>query len=401
MASDLVMQPPLVKPRIIFAVTSHLSLRLLGTMPRFFSRSGWEVSIVADSVAEMDAARLVKGVEFHAVKMMRRPDPLRDFVSFIQWLALLRKLRPDVLFVGTPKSSALASFAAWCLRVPVRIYHLRGLRLESSTGLFRVVLTLVELMTTFFSTQVVAVSESLRTEYLRRLLGPGSKVVVLGHGSSHGVDLEPPREILANAAPSIARQLELAKKENRKVVCFAGRFSKDKGSEFFFQLREALFRQGLDHEFLVIGPIEDFHEFLSPPVSWHYRPPLIAGEFDGIHSFLPHVSLLVLPTYREGLPNVILEAAAMSVPSVTTSATGAIDAVIHGLTGLVVPKGDREAFATAVMTLLSSPHLLERMGQNARDHVFNNFADELVNRAHHDFVSDLLAKASGSPVFRT
>ena len=385
MASESMTFDPTKKPKIVFGVTSEMSNRLLGDVPGFFASRGWEVVVVSNSGKVPVGAQNFKGARHHEIKMSRKPSLLPDLLALRAWVVFLQDFKPDVISVGTPKAALLAMSAGWWLRVPVRIYHLRGLRLESSHLVLKIVLYAVETMTAFFSTHVIAVSHSLREEFLRRRLSTHEKVVVLGAGSSHGVNITPDLSQLTTIKPEYREKLELAKEKNRPVIAFAGRFSKDKGSRAFGEMRLALFRAGIDHEFLVIGPVEDSGETLEQAHPEILRPPLIVGEVDDIFPVLSYVSLMVLPTLREGFPNVVLEAAVMSIPTVTTSATGAIDSVLHGVTGLVVPPRDSAAFAAAVVSLMEQPKLLKIMGSNAHETAAARFESNRVSELHFRF----------------
>ena len=121
------------KPRIVLGVTVDLSLRLMAGFPQYLAERGWDVHVVSSPGARLDALAGVDGVTVHALTMAREPSPVSDLRSLIAWMRLLRRLRPDVVSVGTPKAGLLGGIAARLTRVPGRVYMLRGLRLETST----------------------------------------------------------------------------------------------------------------------------------------------------------------------------------------------------------------------------------------------------------------------------
>ena len=377
------------KRRIIFGVTTDQSLRLLGETPSVFQERGWDVTVVSGDAVGIGEPAEKTGWRLVRIKMSRRPAFLADLFALVRWIQLLRASSPDVVSAGTPKAAFLALFSSWLVRVPVRIYMLRGLRLETSKGLSQVILRWAERLTSFFSTKVIAVSHSLRKAYVGRGLAPDSKVSVVGFGSSHGVSLAP-SDLRIEMPTEVIRSLERARNEKRPVVCFAGRFSRDKGSEVFPKMRASLADRGLDHEFLVLGPIEDSGWHLKVDDTAPIRPPIVAGTVENISPFLKYVDVLALPSLREGLPNVVLEAALASIPAVTTSATGAVDSVIHGITGIIVPPGDAAAFSAAIKTLLCNDLLRERMGASAYHYVSSHFISEKVNLAYYDYLSELV-----------
>ncbi len=171
--------------RVLLAVTVPQSLTLMAGLPSHLHSQSWEVHLVVGS-----AVPDVPGSHNHVVPMTRDPSPLKDLVSLWRWIVVLRAVRPQVLLIGTPKASLLGLIAARICRVPHRIYHLRGLRLETERGAKRRLLTALERLTMRSATQILAVSPSLVCASTSLRLASAEKFTVLGAGSSNGVDLE-------------------------------------------------------------------------------------------------------------------------------------------------------------------------------------------------------------------
>lgn len=345
---------------------------------------GWEVHVVTGTFDRAIPENL-EGLNLHSIPMPRNPSPVRDTYSLVKWLRLLRKVKPDVVVIGTPKASFLGIIASFICRVPIRIYQLRGLRLETVSGPLRRLLTIFEKLTALSSTEVLAVSASLKREYCRLGLAPEKKVRVLGFGSSHGVDLqlfhpdrEPEWEMLA---PLLRRDVG----SPGPVLGFVGRFSRDKGSRELIACSKYLTESGLPHKLLLVGPVEGDDEALRD-LDPRTSEVLGIGLVEDVAPYYSMMDLLVLPTHREGFPNAVLEAAASGVPTVTTDATGAVDSVIDGQTGYVVPARDDYALAKAVETLVQDVDLRNELGKNARDWVATHFNSALVIKTHVDYL---------------
>lgn len=366
---------------VILGVTSHQSLKLLGAIPKEIERAGWAVHIVVGEPVQ-GVPRELEGLSLHVVPMVRTPSPLRDLVSFFAWLRLLSRLRPDVLIVGTPKASLLGMVAGFLLRVPARVYQLRGLRLETVPGLLRLILHAGEWITARCSTSVLAVSESLRKRYCELRLCQAEKVSILGLGSSHGVDTElfhPDRwdrseEILAEA-----------KADDVPVLGFVGRFSIDKGTNELVLCSQSLTGMGLRHRILILGSVEDAQDDLKTLMEIN-EDTIVTGHVENTAPYYSIMDILLLPTYREGFPNAVLEAAASGVPTVTTTVTGAIDSVIDGKTGLLVPPRDGNALAKAVFQLIERPDLRKNLGANAREWVVSNFSSDFISKQYVAYI---------------
>lgn len=367
--------------RIAYVVTSPLSAwALLRGQLAHLRERGYEVHLITSPGPQLDAAAEREGVIPHAVPMSREIAPLADLGSLLRLLAVLRSIRPDIMNVGTPKAGLLGGVASALLRVPRRVYVLRGLRLETATGWRRRLLWTTERLACLCAQRVVCVSPSLRDSAIALgLVGP-RKAVVLGGGSSNGVDT-------ARFAPSPALlerarvlRSDLAIREGAPVIGFVGRFTRDKGiaelAEAFARLR----RRFPEARLLLLGDYEEGDPVPEAARAVLDRDPNVVrpGFVSDPAPYYHLCDVLALPTYREGFPNAALEAAATGKPIVATDATGARDAVVHGETGLVVPVRDADALAEALEQLLASPERARAMGGAARARAVREFAPEVI-----------------------
>lgn len=373
------------KRTVVFGVTTGQSVQLLGSIPGKMANSGWKVHVVSG-----EESGVASGIiSHHCVPMARRPSPVQDALALYRWIKLFKKLDPDVVSIGTPKAALLGLIAAKVCGVPIRVYVLRGLRLEGSEGFFRSILFLFERITASCATEILSVSKSLRELYVDLGLSPSSKIKTLGLGSSHGVDLQyfsKSAEVVQSSNRKIARE---SRAGGSPVLLFVGRFSEDKGAPLLLECKRILDREGIEHELLIVGDIEDsesvFRQLLETATGVHY-----AGSQADLRPYYRRADILLLPTKREGLPNVVLEAAAMRVPSVTTDCTGAKDSVLHGVTGLVVPAGDSSVFTEAVISLIRDPILREKTGLSAQRWVSENFDSRKISKIHTEYYSELV-----------
>ena len=370
-------------PTILFGVTTSQSIKLLGELPGVMIKRGWEVHVAADDIPPRDPKRHL-GVHFHSVPMARRPALLKDLVSLARWTMLVASIKPDVVAVGTPKAALLGLISSLFLKVPARVYQLRGLRLETVSGVARYLLYVLEWLSSRSSTHILAVSPSLKEEYCRLGLSNEKKIRVLGHGSSHGVDTthfnrgrwsdwSPPEAELRDAIAS-----------NVPILGFVGRLSPDKGSREIFACHSALRDSGLPHKLLLVGPIEGKIPTIDVQES-NLSDVIFTGPVRNVAPYYSMMDILLLPTYREGFPNVILEAAASKVPAITTDATGAVDSVIHGETGLVTKVADTSSLIGAVSHLLADSRLRHRMGKKANKRVLQYFDSHTVVEEYANF----------------
>lgn len=348
---------------------------------QFLRGDGWEVVLVcADGpgVAEMAASA---GVAFEPLDMRREPSPLHDLRAVLGAARLLKRLRPDVLVYATPKASLVGAVAGWITRVPRRVYELWGLRLETASGAARLVFVALESATARLSTLVVANSASLAQRAHALRVDGGHKVVVLGAGSSHGVDAEHFSPSGTQVRLSPATEAAMAERD-RLTIGFIGRIHPDKGIETLLTAVDVLASRGHQIQLLLVGNDEgaDIGQAIE---GLRDRVPVYVEAFTkDVRGALNAMDVLVLPSRREGFPNVVLEAAAMEVPSVVSDATGCRDAVIHGVTGRMARTGDAVSFADEIGDLLADADARERLGRAAREDVRHRFSQRHVWALH-------------------
>lgn len=335
---------------------------------------GWDVHIVS-SGTEQFADDLSVSVHIHNISMVREPSLLSDLRAFRSWIKLLKDISPDIVFVGTPKASFLGITAAWLSKVPKRLYHLRGLRLETMSGFAFVLHAFIERIVFLLSTQSLAVSGSLRRRAIDLKLVSPDKIVVLGRGSSRGVDTE---RFRPDHNLSIGRE-RLGLLEDIPVIGFVGRIAEDKGSRELATASKILHQRGVRHQILVVGPGDEAEavEQLTD-LTGAYKP-IFTGSVLDVAPYYGVMDIFCLPTYREGFPNVVLEAGASGVPAVTTDATGAIDSVVDGVTGRIVRAGHPEDLANALEHLILDPPKRTAMGKAGRHHIVQNFSKQIVH----------------------
>lgn len=334
------------------------------------AEQGHDVSVIA-SGGERVPRKVGRGsLTYLPVSMERDPHPFLDLKSLAVLGWQLRKIKPDVLTYATPKASLLGSIAGFLLRIPVRVYQVWGLRLETVEGPRRRLLALLEQVTSFLSTGILANSNSLAQRYRELGLNAGRPVDMLGRGSSHGVDVDRFSRAAPDPSPGPAGEKKQRVAGNNLTVGFVGRLHPDKGIDTLLDAVRLLKDQGLEVNLVLVGGDEGAELDLGGGLEHHTT---LVGSVDDPRPYYAAMDVLVLPSLREGFPNVVLEAAAMSVPAVVSDGTGVVDSVVDGVTGVVVPKSDPAALAAAIRRLAEDQALREQMGESARQWVEEHF----------------------------
>ena len=375
---------------LVYIVTDQISVRpLLGGQLAWLADRGWKASVICGS--EDREPPPVGQVQIHIVKMRRPISVLSDTATLWRLVGVLRELRPAIVNAGTAKAGLLGMLASWFAGVPVRVYCLRGLRLETTRGLKRALLTLTEKLACCCAHRVICVSSGLRQKALQLALADAEKLVVIGRGSSAGVDVNR----FAKTPEQHQRAAELRRSLNipasAPVVGFIGRLTRDKGIVELVEAFETVSHQLPDARLLLVGCYEE-----GDPVPANTQQKIASnprihcvGFVDNTSDYFHAIDVLSLPTHREGFPNVALEAAAAEKPVAATRATGVVDAVLDGVTGLLSAIGEPQELAMNLLTLLTNNQLAEEMGRTARRRVEAEFSIEQVSAGLESFYLNL------------
>ena len=358
------------RPRIVVGVTNPQTCLVLGGRLRTLREAGFQVTLVSSPGALLTRTAMQEGVEAVAIPMQREIAPWADLVSFVQLFWLLFWLKPEMTEFSTPKAGLLGSLAALLCGVPTRVYFLRGLKLETSSGFKRRILLGAERLTSACSHAVLCNSESLLNEALALGITSKSKLCLLGNGSSNGVDVD-------RFQPGPGRlRAQLAIPADAYVVGFVGRLTRDKGLPELVEAFDTILAVKPNTFLLLVGWFDAAEDALGRTLrSRIERHPriLLTGFVADVAPYYHVMDVMVLPTWREGFPNAVLEAAASGIPVVTTLSTGSRDAVVPEVTGLLIPPGYPVAISESVLKLLGDPERRCRMGKAARSWVVEHY----------------------------
>jgi glycosyltransferase involved in cell wall biosynthesis len=337
--------------------------------------AGHEVVLVSSPDSQFSRLAELGVAETIPIDIPRRIQPLRDLRALFALTRAVRRVRPAVLHSTTPKAGLLCAIAGLIVRVPIRLHTFTGQIWVTLAGPLRWVSWIADRMMVLCSTRCYCDSPSQRTFLEAEGIAPPGRLHVLGDGSLSGVDL---------ARFSLARTRECGAETRARlgiaataaVVVFVGRVNRDKGVvdllSAFGRLREV----HPEVQLVIVGPMDHGRDALSP--AEHSRlvgtPGVVWVDYDPRpERYLAAATIYCLPSYREGFPTAVLEAAALSVPTVGTRIVGMIDTVVHEQTGLLVPAGNVSELAQALIRLVGDPELCRRLGAQAQDRVERQF----------------------------
>jgi lipopolysaccharide/colanic/teichoic acid biosynthesis glycosyltransferase len=372
-------------------VTASVSLIFLRGHLASLRNKGWRTGVASapSNAGQLEAFALQEGAEAFPLAIEREISLGSDFQALRQTYRALRQFRPSVTNVGTPKAGLIGGLAGVAAQIPLRIYTVHGLRLETTTGIKRQILTLAERVAMACAHRIVCVSPSLRTQIHQLRLVSAHKTIVLGAGSANGISTP---NLIELRPQTVALREKFSLSNAAPVVGFVGRFTKDKGIAELIDAFRILKQKHPEAKLLLVGDYEE-----GDPIPSALRDAIDqeegiikAGFVKDVTPYYPLMTVLALPTYREGFPTVALEAAALGVPLVTTTATGARDAVRDGQTGWLVPVGDSVALGQALSEAMANPAEARRRGSAGRVWVEAEFVPADVHQRWLDYYNELL-----------
>jgi len=363
------------RPHILIGVTSSQTCVILPDRLRAFRDGGFHVSLLSAPGELLNRTGQDASVETFAISMQRGISPASDCIALFRIWRLIRRLKPDIVEFSTPKAGLLGGIAARLCGVPARIYLLRGLKLETAEGLKRIFLLGAEWMSARCAHQVICNSRSLLKRSMEYGIASQSKLMILGEGSSNGVDTQR----FSPGSSGIAEQLGIEK--GVPVIGFVGRLTHDKGLPDLLDAFRLLLHREPNAYLLLVGWFDAAEDALDRRLRERIEshPQVIhTGFVQDTSAYYRAMDVLVLPSWREGFPNAVLEAAASGVPVVATHCTGSCDAVVPGITGLLIPPGRPSAICEALLKILGDPQLGRAMATAARAWVIKNYESSRV-----------------------
>jgi glycosyltransferase involved in cell wall biosynthesis len=362
------------KPRLLRITTVPMSLKfLLKGQLGFMQSNGLEVLALSADGPEIKAVT-DEGVKHQVVNLTRKITPFADLWCIFQIMRVIRKFKPHIVHTHTPKAGLIGMIAAWICRVPVRMHTVAGLPLMEARGLKRMILSVTEKITYTCATNVYPNSTALASYIEQHLYPSTSKFKVIGKGSSNGIDTS--FFSITNEVRSAAQRLrETSLLKDELTFSFVGRIVKDKGINELLKAFDRLSKE-VACRLILVGPFEDDLDPISDEsrailkankhiITTGYvndvRPPLVASD------------VFVFPSYREGFPNVVMQACCLERPCIVTNINGCNEIIQHGKTGLIVePKNEHQLYE-AMKDLAVNPSRREEFGALSRKFVAANF----------------------------
>ena len=370
-----------MKPKLIRITTVPMSLKILLKGQLKYMNQYFDLIAVSSNGADLQEVAKTQGVKTKAIEISRQITPIKDLVSLYNMVILFKREKPDIVHTHTPKAGLIGILAAYITRVPHRLHTVAGLPLMESTGVKRKVLLFVEWLTYRCATHVYPNSQGLKEFILSNKLIKSNKIKVLGNGSSNGIDTNHfmrTDEVLKDSE-DIRTKYNIDKEDF--IFIFVGRIVQDKGINELFHAFDKLSKETTNIKLLLIGPFEEDLDPISEnskEVLNNNQNIIEVGFQNDVRPFFAISNCLVFPSYREGFPNVVIQAGAMGLPSIVSDINGCNEIVEDGINGLIVSPKDENILYDAMNKVVKDDELRVLLSKDARRLIVERYDQQFV-----------------------
>lgn len=374
------------KKKIIRATTVPTSLETFCKDMLRELNQRYEIVAVSSPLPELEVVATREGVRTIAVKMERRISLKRDVVSLWQMYKVMRRERPWMVHSMTPKAGLMCMVAAWLARVPRRVHTFTGLVWPTATGLNRMILKTTDRILCACATHIIPEGNGVKNDLINGKI-TRKPMKVLANGNVRGIELDHYRR-----TAEVEEEAAKIRKEGVLTFVFIGRLVRDKGIHELVEAFVRLNKENPHTRLVLVGrteaELDPLNEETQHIIDTHDAIEAVGSQKD-VRPWLAASDVLAFPSYREGFPNVVIEAGAMGLPSIVTNINGCNEIIIPGENGVIIPPRDADALYEAMKEMSEDDEKRGYLTKNARESVASRFDCQIVRRALYDFYASL------------
>ena len=372
-----------MKPKLIRTSTVAMSLDLLLKGLLAFLNEYFNVIAVSGEDYHLLQVIEREKVTTVSISIKREISPVQDIISLVKLYKLFKKEKPLIVHSITPKAGLLSMVAAYFARVPVRIHTFTGLVFPSKTGIMKQLLITMDRILCKCATHIYPEGQGVKHDLIKFKITT-KPLKVLANGNINGINLEyfNPKNILETTLLKLRTSLGI--ETNDFFFIFIGRIVADKGINELITAFSKLSKQKNNLKLLLVGPFEQEIDPISKETLLEIQNNLniiSTGYQEDIRNYLALAKVLVFPSYREGFPNVVLQAGAMGLPSIVSNINGCNEIIIDNYNGIIIPVKNEITIFDAMQLLLKDEMIYHSLQSNARKSIENRFNQEVVWKA--------------------
>ena len=338
--------------------------------------SHYEVIAIAAEKERLEKYGRNNNVKTFWVNMTRKITPIKDLKAVFKLYRYFKNESPLIVHTHTPKAGIVGMFAAKLAGVPIRLHTVAGLPLLETTGVKRRILNFVEKLTYSLATKVYPNSFELKKIILDQEFTNNNKLKILGQGSSNGIDTKyfDPKLYLERENDILRKELNINR--NDLIFIFIGRIVSEKGINELITAFKRLYEVNSNIKLLLVGPFENDLDPIDDSnleIIKSHNGIISVGYQEDVRPYLAISDILTFPSYREGFPNVVMQAGAMNLPSIVTDINGCNEIVRDGENGIIIPVKDSDSLYNAMNRFYNDSSFLEKIKNNTRAHITANY----------------------------
>jgi glycosyltransferase involved in cell wall biosynthesis len=363
----------------ITTVPQSLEILLKGQL-RFMSKY-YDITAISSDKERLEKVGTNEGVKTCSIELTRQITPFKDLKALFQLYGYLRKEKPYIVHTHTPKAGLIGMLAAYLAKVPNRLHTVAGLPLMETSGLKRKILNFTERLTYRCATQVYPNSKGLKEFIEKNKFCSENKLKIIADGSSNGIDTRHFSPVHVSSEERKKLREEFHIQADDITFCFVGRLVKDKGINELVQAFVEINNQYPQTKLLLVGPFERELDPLLPETETEIQnnPHIISTGFQSdVRPYLAISNIFVFPSYREGFPNVVMQAGAMELPCIVTDINGCNEIIEDGANGLIIPPKNEKALQEKMELLLNDSDLRANLKNNARERITSRYEQRMV-----------------------
>lgn len=369
------------KQKLIRITTIPISLEKLLENQLRFMKQYYDVTAISADLTNLERVGKLQEVPVYAIEMTRKITPWQDLKATWRLFRFFKKEKPFIIHTHTPKAGTVGMLAAKLAGVPHRLHTVAGLPLLEATGKKRKLLNFVEKITYACATKVYPNSYGLKGIIIKEQFCDQEKLKVIGNGSSNGINTSyfDPELFTDNDIQSLKINLGITPEEF--VFIYVGRLVGDKGINELIQAFQKLAAESNRVKLLLVGPFESDLDPLTPETIHEIATNdniISVGFQKDVRRYFAISDCLIFPSYREGFPNVVMQAGAMGLPSIVTNINGCNEIIIDGANGIIIPVKNSKAIYEAANKMVMENHFREKLQQNARQMIVSRYEQQVV-----------------------
>lgn len=366
--------------KLIRLSTVPLSLNTLLKGQLNFLNDYFDVIAVSGNGPDLNVVAEREGVFVSSIEMERQISPIKDFISLIKLYFYFRNERPFIVHSITPKAGLLSMIAAKFAGVPIRMHTFTGLIFPSKTGVLQKILIAMDKLLCLCATNIYPEGEGVKKDLMLYNITK-KELNVIGNGNINGINKHHFNPELYTSEDRKSERQKLGIRNNDFVFIFVGRLVGDKGINELVKAFKNLSNENDSVKLILVGPIEADLDPLQEETLQEIKANesiIYVGFQEDVRVYFAVSDCLVFPSYREGFPNVVMQAGAMGLPSIVTDINGSNEIIIDGKNGIIIPVKSWIAILEAMKKIFNEHDFRNLLKNCARDMIVSRYEQEVV-----------------------